>query len=100
MQVRTGKLILTVNNQKITFYCIIFAFFEKLILEDIYIQGYPQRTRIQRRLYGIYYVCYLTFMMQLNICLFSAKSLDKPLKDLNSGQNNKFNLSKVITPNI
>ena len=44
-------------------------------------QGYPQRMRLQRRLYGIYTVCFLIFTIPVNcklVCFF-AKSLHKAL---------------------
>ena len=35
-------------------------------LSNRYIQGYPQIMRLQRRLYKIYTVCFLTFMIPCN----------------------------------
>ena len=41
--------------------------------EDVKVQGYPQRIRLQRRQYGIDTVCFLFS--------FSFKSLNKPLNN-------------------
>ena len=41
--------------------------------EDVKVQGYPQRIRLQRRQYGIDTVCFLSS--------FSFKSLNKPLNN-------------------
>ena len=42
---------------------------------------YPQKIRLQRRLYGIYNVCFLilTTLCNYKHVSFFAKSLDKPL---------------------
>ena len=47
----------------------------------IYIQGYPQRIRLQRRLYGVYIVCFLIFTTLCNFkqVLLPAKSWNKPI---------------------
>ena len=47
-----------------------------------YVQGYPQRMRLQLRLYGIYTVYFRIYdALQLQPCFFHANSLNKPLKD-------------------
>ena len=45
------------------------------------IQGYPQRMRLQRRLYGFYTDCFLMFRIPCNckFVYFFVKSLHKPL---------------------
>ena len=50
-------------------------------LNLLIIQGYPQRIRLQRRLYGIYTVCFLIFMIPCNckLVFFFAKSSFKSL---------------------
>ena len=57
--------------------------FSTFILQITYIQRYPQRMRLQKRLYGIFTVCFLIYMIPCNCKLvsFFAKSLNKPLKD-------------------
>ena len=48
---------------------------------DVDIQGYPQRMRLQRRLYGVYIVCFHIFTVPCNcklVCFF-VKSLNKPV---------------------
>ena len=42
-------------------------------------QGYPQRMRLQRRLYGIYTVCFLIhiYSIQLKPCIFILLNLQK-----------------------
>ena len=41
-------------------------------------QDYPESMRIQRRLYGIYFVCFLVFMIPFNYKLLSffVKTID------------------------
>ena len=61
-RVRTGILLpgrtfFPNNNSKI------FVFFNFLNLKQ---QGYPQRMRLQRRLYGIYTVCFVIFRTPLS----------------------------------
>ena len=52
------------------------------------IQGYPQRLRLQRRLYGIYSVCFLIFTIPciFKLISFYAKSFKTPLKDSIKGR--------------
>ena len=60
------------------------GFFEGTVKHFSYpIQGYPQRMRLQRRLYRIYTVCFRLFTIPFNCKLVSnfAKSLNKPLQD-------------------
>ena len=40
-------------------------------LGQLIIQGYPQRMRLQRRLYGIYTFCFLIFTIPCNYKLVS-----------------------------
>ena len=49
----------------------------------MHIQGHPQRMRLQGRLYGIYTVRFLIFMIPCNSKLVSifVKTFKKPLKD-------------------
>ena len=48
----------------------------------LYIQGYPQRMRLQRRLYGIFLVRFLSFRVPIvgQNCLFCALSFSEPSK--------------------
>ena len=72
---------------KINFFAIILLF----------IQGYPQRMRLQRRLYGIYTVCPLIFIILCNcklVCFF-AKSVYKTLQDYIQGR--KVNLTMGLS---
>ena len=57
------------------------------------VQGYPQRMRLQRRLYRRYTVYFLIFKTLCNFKLVSsvAMSINKPLKDLI--QSRRLNLS-------
>ena len=61
------------------------AFYVFKILYQIYIsayiQGYPQRMRLQRRLYGINTVCFLKKPATLKLLSFFVKKLNKPFKD-------------------
>ena len=52
------------------------------IKEQIYIEGYPQRMRLQRRLYGICFIRFLAFRFPCrpNLAYFCALSFIKPLK--------------------
>ena len=47
------------------------------------IQGYPERMRLQRRLYGIYSVCFLTLPVfcNCNLIFFFAKSFNNAFND-------------------
>ena len=57
-------------------------------------QGYPQRMRPHRRLYGIDTVCFLIFMIPCSYELLSffAKILNKPFKDYTQGRRLHINL--------
>ena len=63
-----------------------YLFYENLTLIQnlfMYIQGYPQWIRLQRRLYRILF-CFFSFIydsLQLKRCFFFANSLNKPIKD-------------------
>ena len=54
--------------------------FKAFLNYRVHIQGYPQRMRIYRRLYGIYTVRFFTLMVPCNCkrISFFAKSLNKP----------------------
>ena len=50
------------------------------VIRSFLLQGYPQKIRLQRRLYGIYTVCSLIFTIPCNcklVCFF-VKSSNKP----------------------
>jgi len=56
-----------------------------------YIQGYPQRIRLQRRLYGICLVRFLAFRVPCRpkLVYFCAESLNKPTKYSFESRNQK-----------
>ena len=73
---------------------------------NIVIQGYPQRIRLQRRLYGST-VCFFMLMNPCNcaIVFFLTKSFNMPLKDyrvIDKGWDSKvdFNLFQHEDPKI
>ena len=58
------------------------------------IHGYPKRMSLQRRLYGIYIVCFRIFMIPCTykFLSFVAKSFYKPVKDHIYGRRLNLNL--------
>ena len=65
----------------------------KHYVQFVYVQGYPQRIRLQRRLYGIYNVCFKLFIIIFHCTLLSffVKSLNKPFKVFM--QDSRFNIN-------
>ena len=54
------------------------TFLQRRVVEHIIIKGYPQRMRLQRRLYGVY-IPYIQISCNCKLISFFAKSLYKPL---------------------
>ena len=74
------NLALSVKLYEGCVYCVVFTHF--LFHSFVtYLQGYPQRMRLQRRLVGIYTACFLIFMISctFKIEYFLTKSFNKPL---------------------
>ena len=58
----------------------------KTITRKVGGMGYPQRIRLQRRLYAIYIVFFLTFMILCNFKLFFLQNEKGPKKDFFDGR--------------
>ena len=56
---------------------------DQIIVKLFYIQGYPERMRLQKRLYIIYTVYYLIFsiLCSFKLVSFFVMSINRPIKD-------------------